>query len=209
MENAVSPGISPLTPYIPARYGRGDAEVFFTRPGWGRLFGLLGRSALPARNPEPGRITLPRLERIWMPWFAVEFATETRARLNAVSVAVDAWSGMVVLFERADAIEESLLDEPIFPPPFDTPHAVEIARNGLFQVILRRRGQLNKPIIKEARSARLFYMPLWLYYYRRVLGHIDIRLMDAYTGQASGGRIRNGVLNAIVGRREEESPETP
>lgn len=192
--------------YLPVRYNRADAEAFYTRAKWYRLFGLLGRPEPPVRDPLRGRPNLPFLERIWMPWYAVEFQTEVRKNPGLVSMAIDAWSEMPVLFERSESLLEGTLDGAWFPPPFGPETAQDLARKGLFQVILRRRGQMNKPVIKECLSVQLFYMPLWVYYYRRIFRYIDVKLMDAYTGEASGSRIRNGVLNAMMTQRKAKHP---
>lgn len=192
--------------YLPVRFNRADAETFYTRSKWYRLFGLLGHPAPPVRDPLRGRPNLPFLELIWMPWYAVEFATEIRKDIGSVSMAIDAWSEMPVLFERSEALAEGKIDGAWFPPPIGFDSAQDLARQGLFQVIMRRRGQMNKPVIKECLSVQLFYMPLWVYYYRRIFRYIDIKLMDAYSGEASGSRIRNGVLNALMTHHKAMAP---
>jgi len=184
--------------HLPARYGWSDACAHFTRPRWWRLFGLLGRPAAP----EAGKGVLPRLERIWMPWHAVQFSTENRQTTGSVCVALDAWSGIVVIFDRKAALEERLIEEVLFPSPLEEQKAVQLARQGLLQAIMRRRGQLNKPVIQECQWISLFYCPLWADYHRRRFRGIDLRLMDAYTGEDAGSRIRAGVLNALVAERK-------
>jgi len=211
---------NPLTPeaphHLPARYGRADAETYFTRAGWIRLFGLLGHPARPVPHKTSGGRNLPFLERIWMPWYAVEFSTEVKMRFNTVSVALDAWSGMIVLFERGRELREGAPEGAVFAPPFGAEQAMTQARQGLFQVILRRRGQLNKPQIRACESVRLFYMPYWVYYHRRIFRYIDCRLMDAYSGEAAGSRTRHGLLNALVAQPQpddhsggSDTPKTP
>jgi hypothetical protein len=198
MQDASPPPVPGSVHHLPARYDHSDAEAYFTRAGWTRLYGLLGHPARPVPRKTSGGVNLPFLERIWMPWYAVEFNTEIRMRLNTVTIALDAWSGMIVLFERGGQLREGAPEGAVFVPPFGAEQAMTQARQGLFQVILRRRGQLNKPQIRDCQSIRLFYMPYWVYYHRRLFRYIDCRLMDAYSGEAAGSRTRHGLLNALV-----------
>lgn len=184
--------------HLPVRYGWSDAVRYFRRARWSRLFGLLGRP----RPPTDTKGALPRMELIWMPWYAVEFSTESRQARGRVCVALDAWSGIVVIFDRKTALEESALMDPVFPSPLGEEEVIQLSRQGLLQAIMRRRGQLNKPVIQECEWLSLFYCPLWAWYHRRRFRGIDVQLMDAYTGTDAGSRIRAGVLNALVAERK-------
>ncbi len=188
-----------MTPlYLPRRYFREDAVRYFTRPRWFRLFGLLGRARIPAENPVSGTPSLPRLECLWMPCYLVEFATEMMGQIGMVGVAVDAWSGFLVLSERKQTLLEGEPPDEAFPPLLSPEDAVETARKGLFQIIMRRRGQLAKPEIRDVTEVLLFHTAYWVYYHGALRGGIGIRVMDGYTGNACGGQIRQAILNAVV-----------
>lgn len=190
-----------MTPrYLPRRYFREDAVRYFTRPRWFRLFGLLGRARTPVENPVPGTRTLPRLECLWMPCYLVEFATEMMGQTGMVGVAVDGWSGFLVLSDRKQALLEGDPPDEAFPPFLSPDEAVEAARKGLFQIIMRRRGQLAKPEIRDVTAVLLFHTPYWVYYHGALRGGIGIRIMDGYTGNPCGGQIRQAILNAMVAR---------
>ena len=187
--------------HLPPRYFREDAARYFTRPRWYRLFGLLGRAKPPVVSPVPGARTLPRLECLWMPCWLVEFVTELRGEVGVVGVCVDAWTGFIVLSERREALRAEAPPGDSFPPLIPAEQAEEIARKGLFQMIMRRRGQLAKPHIREISQVLLFHAPYWVYYHRASGGRVGVTLMDAYTGNPCGGQVRQSVLNALVDRR--------
>ena len=187
--------------HLPPRYFREDAVRHFTRPRWYRLFGLLGRAKPPVASPVPGTRTLPRLECLWMPCWLVEFVTELRGEVGVVCVCVDAWTGFIVLSERREALRAEPPPGDSFPPQIPAERAEELARKGLFQMIMRRRGQLAKPHIREISQVLLFHAPYWVYYHRASGGRVGVTLMDAYTGNPCGGQVRQSVLNALVDRR--------
>ncbi len=191
-----------MTPlHLPRRFFRDDAVRYFTRPRWYRLFGLLGRAKRPVEASAPGARTLPRLECLWMPCYLVEFATEMMGQTGMVGVAVDGWSGFIVLSDRKKALLEGEAPGESFPPLLTAEEAVETARKGLFQVIMRRRGQLAKPEIREATEVLPFHTPYWVYYHGTLRGGIGVKIMDGYTGNPCGGQIRHAVLNALVAKR--------
>lgn len=131
----------------------------------------------------------------------VEFVTELYGQTGTVCVCVDAWTGFLVLSERKEALRAEAPPGDSFPPLIMEEQAEELARKGLFQMIMRRRGQLAKPHILEMSQVLLFHAPYWVYYHRASGGRVGIRLMDAYTGNPCGGQVRQSVLNALVDRR--------
>lgn len=185
--------------YLPARYLRSEAESFFFSRVSHKVRMFTENLVDTFWGDDSEKKTTPYLEQLWMPWYVAEFITENRQGLGEVAVALDAWSGMIVLFDRKEALREGAPTEGDYlPSPFDEEKAMALARNGLFQVIMRRRGQLNKPLIKTCKKITLFYMPYWVCYYKRFFNYLDIQVMDAYTGKSAGARIRHGLLNALV-----------
>lgn len=189
--------------HLPPRYNAEDAWRFFRRPRWGNLFGLLTRAG-EAPSLTPG--VLPRLERIWMPYYLIDFRVNSHKGPGIISVSLEAWSGSFALFERHDALVEGEVKEEHFPPEWTEENAIAQARHDLLQNIMRRRGQQGKPVIEAAEGIGLFYYPFWVCYFMRYGRYVDIRLMDAYTGESGGNRNKQGVLNAMVAQKRAQTP---
>jgi len=188
--------------HLPARYDAEDAWRFFRRPRWRNLFGIL-ELAGPAPPLAPG--ALPRIERIWMPYYLIDFRVNSHKGPGIISVSLEAWSGSFALFERQDDLVEADVGEDHFDPGWTEEAAVAQARRDLLQSIMRRRGQQDKPIIEAAEQVSLFHYPFWIYYFLKRGRYIDIRIMDAYTGEAGGNQNKQGILNAMVAEKRARS----
>ncbi len=188
--------------YVPARVGAKEAQAFFRRRRWGNLFGLLWREQPAAIKKTPeSRSVLPRIEKIWIPHYQIDFRVTARSGPGTVSVSVEACSGCFAIFQMHDALVEGALGDDYLPALIEEQEAVQQGRRQLLQAIMRRRGQQGKPVIEEALGATLFYYPFWLYYFRRRGKFIDIRLLDAFSAERGGSRTRQGILNAFVAQR--------
>lgn len=184
--------------HLPARYDAEEAWRFFRRPRWGNLFGIL---ELAGPAPPLARGALPRIERVWMPYYLIDFRVNSHKGPGIISVSLEAWSGSFALFERHADLVEADVGEDHFDPGLTEEAAVAQARRELLQSIMRRRGQQDKPVIEAAEDTRLFYYPFWIYYFLKHGRYIDIRLMDAYTGETGGNRNKQGILNAMVAKK--------
>ncbi len=186
---------------LPARIDAQSAARGFTRPRWGNLFGLLAHRGIlpPKHGQEPG--ALPRLERVWMPAYAILVALVSRRGPGTAWVSVDACSSAFALFERVDELRDTEVREAYFPPRLTEDAAVQAGRQGLLQYILRRRGQGDKPVVESVREVRLYYAPVWVLYYRRFRRYLDVGILDGYTGGPMGSRAKQAVLNAMIAER--------
>lgn len=190
---------------LPARIDAQTAAHAFTRPRWGNLFGLFAHRAiiLPDEPRESG--ALPRLERLWIPAYAIKLALTSRRGKSATWISVDACSGAFALFERADELAEADLAEAnCFPQTLDEAAAIEAGRHGLLQYILRRRGQGDKPLVESVDEVRLYFAPVWALYYRRRRRYIDLALLDGYTGGPMGSRAKQAIVNALVAKHKRD-----
>ncbi len=183
---------------LPLRYGATEAARIFRRPRARNLYGLL--------RPPPVKVSnegLPAsLELVWMPVYAYEMLLSRASKQIRLWVSVDASYGGFALFERAGELEERTPEEEVFEPVLDVHEAERLAREGLVRFLLRRRGA--KPDIKGVEQHRLYYTPVWVYYFRRFGQKIDLAVLDGYTGDRMGARIRVAVLDAFIRRRQEQ-----
>lgn len=183
---------------LAVRIGSERAAGFFDRP---RLLNLYGRLVKPTRVAKPGDPESrkpPFIECLWMPAYAVLVRTTLRGVESTVWTSVDGWSGDVTLFDAVVELTPCEKTDAFLIPELDEARAGEAARAGLHRHILRRRGQINKPIIQGVEQAIAFYYPVWVYYHRRRRKYIDIKVLDAVTGKPAGPKVRVGVLNALV-----------
>jgi hypothetical protein len=121
-----------------------------------------------------------------------------RKTLSSVWTSVDAWGGQCTLLDGAGDLVRHDLTEDRLLPRLDEETAVRMARHGLLRFTLSQRGQGKKPVVQAVEEIRPYYSPLWVMFYRRSREHLDIKVLDAYTGKASGTKIRIAVLNALV-----------
>ena len=190
---------------LPARIDAQAAARAFMRPRWGNLFGLFAHRGIILPD-QPRKIgALPRLERVWMPAYAIKLALTSRRGNSSTWVSVDASTGAFALFERATELESRDSLEETLDPALDEASAIEAGRHGLLQYLLRRRGQGDKPVVESVAEIRLYFAPVWILYYRRRRRRIDLTLLDGYTGNPMGSRAKQAVVNAFVARHKQRA----
>lgn len=186
---------------LAVRFPGKRAALFFERPRLANLYGLLVKPTHIARPDDAESRKMPFIECLWMPAYAVLLRTTVRGQEKMMWTSVDAWTGDVTLFDAVVELEPCPKTQQFLAPDLDETQAAEAARDGLQKYILRRRGQLNKPLIESVEEIRLFYYPVWVYYFLRRGKYIDIKVLDALTGKSAGPKTRLGVLNALVASR--------
>lgn len=189
---------------LPPRIPGEDAARHFGRPRLANLYGLAARPVQVVTPESADARVLPFVERLWMPAYAVRLRTVTRGRPGSVWTSVDAWAGQFAVFECVDELAMREVSEDSFPPSLGEEEAGRVARQSLLQYILRRRGQMGKPVIEGVEETRLYHYPLWVLYYRR-RGLIDLKVLDGYTGSAAGSKLRVAVVNALVAARKQKA----
>ena len=172
------------------------------RPRLRNLFGVLAKPVRVAQHGDPSTRIPPFIERLWMPAYAVCLHTVARRKQKSIWTSVDGWTGQFSLLERVEELALHELEEESFSPNLNEPQAVELARKGLLLFILHQRGQINKPLIEGVEDVRLYYLPVWVYYYRRYGAYLDLKVIDGYTGKSAGAKMRVAVINALVAARK-------
>ncbi len=188
--------------HLPPRYSAEDAAQVFWRPRAKNLFGLL--RPRPVKMDEDGRLP-GSLELIWMPVYAFRMRLVRGDKTGTLWVSVDASFGGFALFERMDALEEGEFDGESFEPVLTVPEAERFGRDGVVRYFLRKRGG-PKPSDMSVEEHCLYHTPVWVYYFRRGK-KIDLAVLDGYTGERMGSRMRIAVLEAFIRRRQERINE--
>ena len=184
---------------LPAHLDGKAAERFFRRPRFGNFFGLFALKARVAAPDTPAASrALPFLERLWLPAYAVRVHTTSPKGERSVWTAVEGINGEFSLLECDNELATRDLDGEIFPPAIDENRAGELARKGMMQYILSQRGQMNKPIADGIEEILPYHYPVWVCYYRRRGVFLDIKVLDARTGNSGGAKMRISVLQALV-----------
>lgn len=181
---------------LPLRYNAQDAARIFRRRRAGNLFGVL--RPRPVNTSPDGQPT--SFELVWMPVYAY-CAVLTGAKTIKIWVSVDASYGGFALFERAEELEERAIEGEVFPPVLDVHQAEQLAREGLVRFLLRKRGA--KPAITGIEKHQLYHTPVWVYYFHRFGKKIDLAVLDGYSGDKMGGKMRIAVLDTFIRQRQE------
>ncbi|MBI4556988.1 MAG: hypothetical protein HY706_05335 [Candidatus Hydrogenedentes bacterium] len=183
---------------LPARIEGEWAARYFSRPRLRNLFGLWAGLVRVAQAGDSTTRIPPFVERLWMPAYAIRLRTLTGQKENHVWAAIDAWLGQFSLFECVEDLVLTDLNDDSFPPHISENQATALARGGLQKHILRQRGQFHKPEIDVVEELKLYYHPVWVYYYRRRSKYLDIKVLDGYSGKSGGAKMRVAVVNALV-----------
>lgn len=185
--------------YLPARISAAEAVRLFERPRFGNLFGLW--RARPVKKTPEGKPA--SLELVWMPAYAFRLALSKRETRSSTWVSVDASFGGFALFERMNVLKAGEPEGACFSPVLPQDKAETLARQGLLRYVLRKRGV--KPQIKATEDTILFYAPVWVLYFYRSGGRIDVAILDGYTGGPMGGQMRAAIVNAFIRKRQERA----
>lgn len=162
--------------------------------------GPIQRALIRLRSGKLRDVSLPKLEVIWLPRHLFDIRCVLGKNERNITAAVDSYSGMFTVFE----MQEWLVDgEPsqTFAPYMPEKEAESLARRELLSFILRQRGTMAKPEPRETAAVHLIHYPYWVYYFDGG-GFIDIRVLDAVTGERGGGKAKRAVLNAFAHHAE-------
>ncbi|MDZ4858170.1 MAG: hypothetical protein SGI88_04245 [Candidatus Hydrogenedentes bacterium] len=145
----------------------------------------------------PGTAALPKLEIVWLPRHLFDIRCVLGKDEHPLTACVDSYSGMFTIFEMDAWVVDGDAPGPVFSASMNESEAEAHARAGLLAFILRQRGSLAKPEPRDTVRVRLIHYPYWVYYFDAG-GYINIRAIDAVTGEKGGGKVRRSLLNAFV-----------
>lgn len=133
---------------------------------------------------------------VWLPVYLVTIPMTDRGTTAQFPCTVDGLSGAFALFAMPETITEGTPPGESFPPSIPAAESDSLARAALTASILRRRRKSATARLGPTESIELLRWPYWVFYYRRRKG-IDIRLVDAATGDRPGHKIKLGLLEAF------------
>lgn len=145
-------------------------------------------------SPRAGHGPTEHLELVELALYLVTFQFAVRS----VSVLVDGFEGHAALAdlrrvrwgEQRGALE--------FSPRVSATEAIEAAREVLNRA---RSAPRARPIGDEVAepTVEIIAHPYWAYYFERLSGKLDAKLLDAATGKLAGPRIKAALLRALAG----------
>lgn len=141
---------------------------------------------------------LPYMEIVRLPCYLIAVETIAKGSARDVDVLIGGCDGQFALvgaaglgFESDDGIEA-------FPPTINESEAIQQAQSGLVTAIMRSPGWGAKPDIGGVASVELVQAPYWVYYYERRRGRLDIKVLDAVTGNIPGPKVKLSMIQAFV-----------
>ncbi len=177
--------------HVPLTISRSEAHERLSRRG------MLGR-LLPA--PRQAYAHLPKLSCIYLPHWLLELTLTAPGPNNTgrLMATVDAHAGACALCTFAEDPHEGLPPEAHFAPFLELEECARLAERDTSMRVLAQRGQRRRPFVENVQCIGLLHWPYWIYYYERLTGRIDFRMLDAATGEKPGHKLKTAALNALL-----------
>ena len=177
--------------YVRVQFDLDEAAKLLTKSKLSNLRRFFGVQHAPAL----------RIELIYLPHYAITIPVYQGKSKSTAGAAIEALSGAFSLRRYKDELLSDTPPEPgeIFAPQIKEGDALDIARDGILRNALRERGGRRTFQWADPESVELLQHPFWVYYYARRRGLLDIRLLDAVTGDRPGSKTKGGVLDAFIG----------
>ena len=173
---------------------------------WRRLF-------IRASHNEAGASgkPLPYTEKIWFPYHIYTFEMNSRKGPGQLEASVESWSGAFAIFQLSEYLIDGEPEEgESFAPRLSLEECEPLARDNLIHTIMRQRSRLGgKPVPGDIVARETILYPLWIYYFARKRGILDLKIVDGLTGRPNGHRTRTGVLDAFLAKERGGDPGLP
>ncbi len=190
-----------LEPYL----DEADALSVFERKRmpWLRKW-LLGENEVALGRQSHHFRRMPYAERVWLPYYVIDYDVKTKKLDSVISVSIEAYSGAFAIFQmQTQLIDGEPPEGEFFPPEMPEDEAVSTGRDHLHTAIVREKGRRLDPEVREAVNIEIVHYPFWVYYFERRRGLIDIKVLDAARGEKPGNKTRISLLNAFAKASEE------
>lgn len=155
------------------------------------------------RDDAPSVDGLPRLSLIWLPYYLLSFPTLRGAHCGEVLLLASGFDGGTAFVDSRDLAWEEVPAREHFPPTVTAELATEAASRALLAA--RAQGSLwksGKTEFDEPRTELVHY-PYWAYYYEPRTGILDVSLLDAWSGQPTGARVKSALLAALAAKKNQ------
>jgi hypothetical protein len=132
-----------------------------------------------------------------MPYYVIRFEVGGPHGTGVMTVSVDAHAGTFAVFlAQADVVEGPVRGE-AFGPALSEEEAIDAARKGLLRALLSQRSKGRRMKPGDVKHVDLLRYPYWVYYYERRRGLLDIRVVDARSGERPGTKTKYAILSAF------------
>ena len=169
---------------FPATLDEAAARAAFSAPFARRLAVLLRTTRLV------------RLERVWLPFALVEAISTTRNATSRLHCLVDRIEGSAFGLRDPERQPVKTVFTPSFPAQLPLEECVPLA-----ELFFRRRLLLTRTGANlEMNTSNECHYPFWVAYWERRRGSLDVRLIDAVTGQVAGTGLRRAFLAGLQAR---------
>jgi hypothetical protein len=146
------------------------------------------------------------MEAVWLPYFRVTVETHRKGKTETVDALIGGHDSSFTIFDWSTTQPDPSNDRQPFDAAIDEAQAEHIARQGLVRFVMRSPGWGAKPTIGRTTSVTQIHYPFWVYYFERRRGTIDVKLLDALTGQHTGTKAKVAFLAAITAKPGPNSP---
>lgn len=182
--------------YLPATVSAQTAREKIERAIAFRIDSFIGNVLPSFREPLSPARPLPLIEIVWMPQYLLRFAMQGIRGPETALVTVDAYSSQFALFFAERQVLDGTLDGEQPGPELTQQRAESIARANAQKWLLRYH-RVRKLTVGALESVEVLRYPFWVYYYQRRRGLLDIRIVDAVTGELPGSKIKYGIVRAF------------
>ncbi len=191
--------------YLAAQIDAARAAQEFRRES---LWKRLGKRLRPMRNANP---RFPYTEGIWFPFYFIRIHVVSRKGPGSFMTMLDGWRGSFSIVQGEFDTLDGHPEGGGFPPKLTGPEAETMARQQLSRSILAQRSFGPKPEITGHDAAECLQYPLYVYYHERRPGRIDIRVLDGISGELTGAKLKQGILDAFTeyANAAPHAPPTP
>ena len=141
---------------------------------------------------------LRHLERLWLPYYLITWHVESIERSRKIATLVGGHERNFSLFDP-EASLETLQKGEFFEPAITEDDALDVSRAGLLRAVLNDR-QSKRLLVGERPAVEIVQYPFWTYYFSRLGGKLDVKLLDAVTGSLAGPKGKVALLRALAQR---------
>ncbi len=156
-----------------------------------------GDEACKLDLPQTEHGRLPYLEVVWLPYYHARVEVRRRDQGRTADVLVCGSDGTTNLCDVATL--KWLDGEP--PPPLLATISREEAADAACRAVLglvARQGWSGKPPTLHVADVADVHYPVWVYYYERRRGRLDVRLVDALNARLTGGKMKAALIAALT-----------
>ena len=182
--------------HLPARVPEDRARKIAAQGLWWNLF-RLAESFIPSFKPALSVAKpLPHIELVWMPYYVIDVGLEGPHGADSIRISVDGYEGQFSVYPFESDARDGDVEGAAFVPALTPEEALRFATAGALNwLLLNQRKRRMTP--GAMRVIELLRYPFWVYYYQRRRGLLDLRIVDAVTGERTGSKTKTAIVRAF------------